>query len=287
MIPISDPSEMPSETSVPMDTDAPHPKDTPDISFLLVNYQSATLLPACFSSFRNVTFPQSYEILVANNDPSEEEALRALQSRFPFTLLPLPDNRGFGFAMNRTAEHARGNILVFLNPDARFLSGNLQELVVYFKKYPSVGGIGLRLLRELETSQEWNAGNPPTLWNILGNHLGLRSEEPFRKTGKPKFVGWASGAAFAIPRHDFFRIHGFDERFFLYYEDTNLCERLRKIGRKILLLPHIRVLHIGGGSMRASQQKKSYYTSQDLYFSLHRPWYEGAVLKFLRKLIFS
>lgn len=285
MIPNFDPSETPSEISVLMDTETPHTKETPEISFLLVNYQSAALLPACFSSFQNITIPNSYEILIGNNDASEDNQLRALQKRFPFILLPLSGNRGFGFAMNRAAERARGNILILLNPDTRFLSGNLKELATYFKKYSNVGGIGFRLLRELEAPQHWNVGDPPNLWNILGNHLGFRPKDSVGKIEKPKTVGWTSGAALAILRRDFFRIHGFDERFFLYYEDTDLCQRLRKMKKSILFLPQIRLLHISGGSAQRSEQKKYYYKSQDRYFSLHRPHYEGIILKFLRRIM--
>lgn len=256
-------------------------------SFIIVNYKSAAHLPACFSSFRNITLSGASECIVVNNDPHEETALRELQTRFPFTLLSLPKNRGFGFAVNRAAEAARGKILLLLNPDARFLSGDLDDVAQRFKQNPSIGIIGFKLLLEPEMPQPWGAGTNITLSNLLRNHAGFPRSASIWKSKTIRRAAWVSGAALAVPRELFFQIHGFDERFFLYYEDADFCIRMKKFHKKIFLLPDVRILHVGGASMNTAreEQKKMYAASQDIYFSLHRPWYEGVVLKFLRGLI--
>ena len=267
-----------------MDTSAtPNP---PKFSFIIVNYRSATLLPACFSSLQNITIPGKHECIVVNNDPREQSALVELQKKFNFTLLSLDRNRGFGFATNRGAERARGNILVFLNPDARFLSGNLSDIDNAFKRHASLGIIGMKLFIEPEKPQPWSAGKPVTLLNIIRNHFGLSASAALWNTLKPRKVSWVSGAALAIPRTLFFRIHGFDERFFLYYEDVDLCARIRRMNKSVLFIPNIRVLHRGSGSMEGAEtpQKQAYFISQDRYFSLHRPRCERLLLKCLRKL---
>lgn len=258
--------------------------ETPVFSFIIVNYRSAEHLPACFSSFQNVTIPTPYECLVANNDLREQEIIEALHRRFSFTSIHLPRNGGFGYAVNRAAERARGEILVVLNPDARFLSGNLGMIAEYFRKNPSLGCIGMNLLLEPETPQPWSFGRQITLSRLIRNHL-VSVKKNALGTTKPFVVSWVSGAAFALPRSLFFQLHGFDERFFLYYEDIDLCSRLAAFNKKSVVLPALRVLHIGGGSMQKTEQKKSYYDSQDRYFSLHRPRYEGALLKFLRGIM--
>ncbi|QQS15322.1 MAG: glycosyltransferase family 2 protein [Candidatus Moraniibacteriota bacterium] len=267
-----------------MDTSTtPNP---PKFSFIIVNYQSAALLPACFSSFQNITVPGKYECIVVNNDPREQPALLDLQKKFNFTLLPLDGNRGFGFATNRGAEHAHGSILVFLNPDARFLSGNFSDIENAFKRHPSLGIIGMKLFIEPEKPQPWSTGESISLLSIVRNHLALSVSTPLWNATKPQKVSWVSGAALAIPRTLFFRIHGFDERFFLYYEDVDLCARTKQLRKNILFMPRIRVLHRGGGSMEGAQalQKRAYFASQDRYFSLHRPYHEHLLLKWLRKL---
>lgn len=277
---------MPSETSGNMDTNTR--QKTPKFSFIIVNYHSAALLPACFSSFQNVILPKEYECIVVNNDLSEESSLLSLKERFSFTLVSLAKNHGFGFAVNRGAEYAKGEILILLNPDARFLLGNMQDIANIFKQHPSVGIVGMKLLIEPEKPQSWSAGKHITLVNILRNHLGLSASIPLWNTKISRSVDWVSGAALAIPRALFFQIHGFDERFFLYYEDVDLCTRVRKLCKKIVFTPRVNILHRGSGSMEHSQeqQKCNYYASQDLYFAIHRPRYERFFLAILRKIFF-
>ena len=259
---------------------------TPTFSFIIVNYRSADHLPACFSSFRNISLPKEYECIVVNNDPSENDALRLLQKKFDFTLLSLSKNFGFGVAVNRGAESARGDILVCLNPDARFLSGSMIDIARLFDRNPTLGIVGMKLLIELERPQPWGVGEPMTLVEILRNHLGIPKSAPLWRTNSIKPVAWVSGAALAIPRTLFFRLHGFDERFFLYYEDVDLCLRMRKFKKKVVFAPSVHLLHRGGGSMRHGerQQKRDYYASQDRYFALHRPRYEEILLKILRRI---
>ncbi len=258
--------------------------NAPRFSFIIVNYRSAIHLPACFSSFQNITFPAPYECLVVNNDPEETVTLRTLQERFPFTLITLTENRGFGYAVNRAAERAQGTILILLNPDARFLSGDMSAVLKKFERDSTLGIAGFKLFIEPEMPQPWGVGTDITLLDLIRNHSGFPRSATLWKSEAPRRVAWVSGAALAIPRALFFRVHGFDERFFLYYEDADLCARVKKFRKKILLLPDICVLHMGGGSTDASrkEQKNAYRTSQDSYFSLHRPWYEGKLLKFLR-----
>ena len=260
---------------------------TPTFSFIIVNYRSAVYLPACFSSFRNSMLPEEYECIVVNNDSREDTALRLLQKKFSFTLLSLSKNCGFGAAVNRGAEHARGDILICLNPDARFLSGNMRDIAYLFNQHPSLGIVGMKLLVEPETPQCWSAGVPMTLLEILRNHLSVPRSKKLWQAHSIKSVAWVSGAAFAIPRILFFRLHGFDERFFLYYEDVDLCLRARKFHKKVVLAPSVHILHRGGGSMDHTkhQQKNNYYSSQDQYFALHRPWYESILLKLLRGIV--
>ena len=261
-------------------------RETPKFSFIIVNYRSASFLPACFSSFRNIAIPGEYECIVVNNDPGEEPALLFLQEKFQFTLVSLTKNHGFGYAVNRGAERAKGDILVLLNPDARFLSGNMRDVANIFDQHSSVGIVGMKLLIEPERPQPWCAGKQVTLFGILRNHLGLSESASLWNSRKSRSVAWVSGAALAVPRKLFFRIHGFDERFFLYYEDVDLCARVGKLRKKIVFTPRVGVLHRGGGSMEHSEvrQKREYYDSQDRYFALHRPLHEQFLLALLRKI---
>lgn len=252
-------------------------------SFIIVNFQSARHLPACLSSLQNLSGSESFEVLVGNNDPSENHLLLDLKSRFHFEYTLFTKNDGFGTAANKLSRRARGKYLIFLNPDARILSGNLSRLSLAFEKNLSLGAIGFRLLVEPERDQQWGFGTAVSLLRIIMNHLLSPKTKPSRRNIFR--VDWVSGGAFSIPRELFFRIHGFDERFFLYYEDVDLCQRLQKYGKKIALLREMRVLHLGSGSSQSSPlQKKIYFASQDRYFSLHRPFYESILLQGIRSI---
>lgn len=253
----------------------------PDISCIIVNYQSADILPACFSSFANVSFSGSYEILVANNDAREREALRTLQKRFQFSIIDLPENRGFSNASNEAAKIARGRALLFLNPDTRFLSGDFSSSLASLSE-GKVGVIGFQLLKEQTLPEAWSSGREVTLFSLIANHFRFFSR-PWRISSEQS-VAWVSGAAFLVSRELFVRLGGFDERFFLYYEDVDFCFRAREVGKTVWLSPTVSVLHIGGKSMRSvgySHQKAAYYKSQEQYFHRHRPKYEGVILRLL------
>ena len=253
----------------------------PDISCIIVNYQSVDILPACFSSFANISLPGSYEILVANNDVRERDALRALQNRFQFSIIDLPENKGFSSASNEAAKVARGRTLLFLNPDTRFLSGDFSSSLASLSE-GKVGVIGFRLLKERTLREAWSAGKEVTLFSLIANHF-----RPFSRPWQffaEQSVDWVSGAAFLVLRELFVRLGGFDERFFLYYEDVDFCFRTREVGKTVLLSPTVSVLHIGGKSMRSvgySHQKAAYYKSQEQYFHMHRPKYEEVILRLL------
>ena len=264
-----------------MDTDL-------EFSFIIVNYKSARQLLACFSSLGNVTISGGYEILVANNDAQETETLLALQQQFAFHLISIDGNRGFGYASNRAAERARGRILVFLNPDARFLSGDFSLVSSAFGHGQSkVGVVGFRLLVEPEMPQQWSAGAMVTFADIVRNHIGMPKSASIWCADAPREVSWVSGAACAVSKECFFAMKGFDEGFFLYYEDVDFCVRVGKSDRKILLFPSIRVLHVGGGSVGtdAFGQKRAYFISQDRYFAKHRSTFEGRLLTFFRRMV--
>lgn len=257
----------------------------PDISFIVVNYQSADVLPACFASFSNIFIPGSYEILVANNDVREKEALLLLQQKFSFSIIDIPENRGFSGASNRAAREARGRILVFLNPDTRFLSGDLSVPIASLD-LGEAGVTGLQLFSEQSRWEAWSAGREVTLLSLMANHLGLFPR--LGQTLREQPVAWVSGAALLVSRELFFQVGGFDEGFFLYYEDVDFCFRARKAGKKVLLSPKVQVLHIGGKSMRSvgrSRQKAAYYESQMRYFRMRRPIYETFLLRFVHTLL--
>ncbi len=255
-------------------------------SFIIVNYRSADLLSDWFTSLPNTgLLPDEYEVIIVNNDTNEKEKLDTLQAQYGFKLIHAESNLGFGSACNRGAKESSGEIIGFINPDTRFVSGDLHRVSNRFRNDSTLGIIGLRLTTRDGATQAWSAGIETSLWDILRNNLGFPKSRSLWESTEPIEVDWVSGASLFIPKNLFQEIQGFDEDFFLYFEDADLCKRLRQAEKKVLYFPGISLIHISGGSSSSNRsQKKHYYASQDLYFSKHRPKWEGLGVKTLRNV---
>lgn len=259
----------------------------PIFSFIVVNFRSAALLPAWFDSFSNTQLsPQDFEVIVVNNDLSECDTLEQLRKRHTFRLIQNTANQGFGKAVNKASKYASGEILGIINPDTLFLPGDFSLIQKQFQASKELGIIGLRLLTPDGSAQEWSAGSRVTLWDIIRNNFGFPKSKMLWESKHPISVDWVSGAALFIPRDTFQELNGFDEDFFLYFEDIDLCERIRQSSKTILYFPTLSVRHLSGqSSPSATEQKAHYYRSQDLYFQKHRPKWESFCISVLRKML--
>ncbi len=259
---------------------------TPLFSLLFVNYRSAHLLKQAITSWERPLEDIPYEVVVVNNDPSENEAIAALAST-KVKIENLNENVGFGKANNRGALLAEGEWLFLLNPDTEYKGGSIEALFPVLDAYPhSLGGI--RLVDEEGKNEVWSGGDFPTLRRLIQHHLfgipkrGLWNQPVFTETD------WVSGAALLITRESFKKLGGFDEEFFLYFEDVDLAKRAKKKGLSVWRSPVITVGHKGGASHgEQKKQKQSYYASERRYFLKHRPWFEARSFLFLQRIFFS
>jgi GT2 family glycosyltransferase len=242
-----------------------------EISLITVNYRSKRALEMCITSL----LPQlkkegiSFEWLVANNSP--EESLDDL----PVNTLYTGDNIGFGAAINRVAREAKGEFLWLLNPDTRFLRGNIRSAIDFARKnHPAL--LGFQLKDNTGNRSVYDFGSDFTLI-----HWAMRKFLP-KKSSLPKdnthtHVDWVSGASLLIPKETFQVIRGFDEDFFLYFEDRDLCLRARKrTEAKCFHFPTLVFYHQSGTSFEGNTpiQKKHYYASLLTYTQKHRPFFE-------------
>jgi N-acetylglucosaminyl-diphospho-decaprenol L-rhamnosyltransferase len=259
--------------------------DKPLLSVVIVNFNSASLLERCLDSLSSYASSDALEIVVVNNDARETETLVSLKERFSFTLHHAPENPGFGKASNLGARLTQGETLLFLNPDTTWLRGDIFAAARQLSSSPSTAIVGFRLLTPEREVQSWSAGVEITLWDILRNNLSLPQSRKLWSSPVVCSAAWVSGAAMLVRRDVFETLGGFDETFFLYFEDVDLCRRARQAGKDVLYFPDLTFLHIGGKSSSSSQKQKHYfYASQDIYFQKHRPHWEASVLKILRRL---
>lgn len=255
-----------------------------DISFIIVNYKSKNFLKNCISSVTKNLSDCTWEIIIVNNDETVLE--KAVGLALPnLRIINHLTNDGFAKACNIGAEDALGKILFFLNPDTEIRNLDFNAI----SKSLNQTGIGIlapQIITPTGNIQKWSYGEKITLLTIIKNNLGLAKNDQSGIDTISMEVDWASGCALAIKKSVFDQLSGFDENFFMYFEDVDLCKRTQKLGKKIITLPEMQVLHFGGQSFAGiKKQKKDYYASQDYYFKKHRPVLELFFLKRLRDIV--
>ena len=257
----------------------------PIFSLIFVNYRSFDRLAIAIQSWERAFGQMSVEFIVVNNDEKEKSSLDMLSQKKIVQLYHLEENVGFGKACNIGASKARGKFLFFLNPDTEYVAGFVTTLQTFLETRPhSIGGV--RLVDELSQNEAWSSGRFPTIWRMLDKRIFGFPRRPFWRRTIFSYPDWVSGAALIIQK-DFFKIlGGFDEQFFLYFEDVDLCQRAKALGGTVWRTPFFVVKHQGGAShTRLRDQKKAYYLSQCYYFLKHRPMWEACIVRFLHKVI--
>ncbi|EKD46680.1 MAG: B-glycosyltransferase, glycosyltransferase family 2 protein [uncultured bacterium] len=253
-----------------------------DISVIILNYKSERYLDDCIESIRRHASDVEYEIIIVNNDA---DPLKNIWSEQNIQIINNTTNEGFSSACNKGAKIANGKALFFLNPDTEIKTGNISELLSAFEN-SAVGIVAPQLILTDGKVQPWSAGHEVTLWDTIRNNFGyVRSEELWNAT-TPTRVDWVSGAGLIIEKSLFKSINGFDENFFMYFEDVDLCKKVSLLEKKVLLMPSVKILHFGGQSFLNDErkQKRLYYDSQDYYFKKHFGRVSVFLLRFLRNL---
>jgi len=231
-----------------------------ETTIIVVTYNSAATLPACLASIDAAGGPQLVVVDSASTDSTVE-----VSKRYGIAPIVLPRNQGFSVAANKGAQQAHTPYLFFLNPDADLPVNTMPLIENYFREHPGVAIIGGVLVDAAGHIEPAGFGSPVTPWSVVGRHLS-RSVPPV--AAEP--VGWVSGAALAIRRDAFIHLHGFDEQFFMYWEDVDLCRRAWQAGYEVHLLPQLRVAHERGHSLKNQSEKtKLYDAGADRYFRKH------------------
>jgi N-acetylglucosaminyl-diphospho-decaprenol L-rhamnosyltransferase len=247
------------------------------ISVVLVNHNEFERTRNAVASVQQCS-PES-EIIVVDNG-STDGSVESLRREFPgVRLVPLPENRGFGAGNNKGAAVALGEFLFFLNADTLLLEDTPNLLVRLLESNPTVAACGPKVANEDHTFQISFGLDPSLLneWKVRRIRRRLDRRDPsVQRRLESRFstereVDWITGAALMIRRDVFKKVGGFDERFFMYFEDADLCRRVRNLGFKILYAPGTQVIHFGGNKelSPASKITLEYRRSQLHYYRKH------------------
>lgn len=178
------------------------------------------------------------------------------------------NNPGFAASANQGATKLANELIFFINPDAELIPNTIHKAIQLLHNQQQVGVVGLMLCRP-DYQNETNCYGPlVTPISLFSRHL--ISKTPKTTSSQPHSVGWVSGGAMIIKRSIFQKLSGFDPRFFLYWEDVDLCLRARQDGWTVCIMPSIKVIHERGASLHNLAQKTRLYDqSADKYFNKH------------------
>lgn len=261
------------------------------LSVIVVSYGVNDKLLACLDSLLNC-FNQDdfFEVVIVDNHPLGV-ACDTLSSRYPnFSFHKSKINGGFGYGCNIGASLAKGEFLLFLNPDTIVSVDSLEMLVETSEKYPSCRVISCRQVT-MSGKESKAIAEFPSPTNITGLIRSIRrlviGERNFltSKDGAMIFPDWVSGSVIFMRRDDFLQIGGFDDRFWMYYEDVDLCRRVADNGGKIAFLTKPSIIHNHGGSSRQNIlttkiTKSEVKISRHLYVSKHFSGYRLYLTQF-------
>ena len=246
-------------------------------SIVIVNYHSWPLTLACVASLRETGY-EELEILVVDNDSEEVPELPS-----GVRLVRSGENLGLTRAWNRVLPGTSGDLVVLLNPDTVVEDDFFERVSAFFAGEPSVGVAGPRILDadgELQFSARREIslvsgllGRTSLLTRLFPKSPLVKSQFPaLGEISRPARVDWVSGACMIVRREALESVSPLDERFFLYFEDADLCRRAREAGWSVFYLPGVGVLHQTGGSSR-SKPKAIWmlHKSAFLYHRKHGP----------------
>ena len=222
-----------------------------ELSIVIVNWNSWQFLHTCLTSIFESPTGFSFEVIVVDN-ASTIGSPEMVQKQFPAVqLIENPLNLGFAAANNRGAKRATGRYLLFLNPDTKVLPGTLDGALRFMEQHPEAGIMGCRTMNG-DGSLQATAFNFTGRLRVFAYVSGLNrffKLSRFSDHSTLRTAVYVQGSFLIIGKKLFDECGGFDERFFLYAEEVDLCLRVKAAGFKIFYYPEISVTHIGGGSV--------------------------------------
>ena len=239
-------------------TEAGSSATAPRIAVITVAYRSESVLPAFLDSIHEST-AGSPLVLVADNLPAQGESTRILVQQRGHLYLPLPENPGYGGAINAAARELPASVAWILvsNPDVILGRDTLDLLVKIGDHDSSIAAVGPRV-EERDGSVYPSARAVPSLRNGIGHALfaNIWTTNPWTRayrsdglyTDASRDAGWLSGSCVLVRRDVFDELGGFDEGYFMYFEDVDLGYRIGLSGLRNIYAPQVAITHIGAHS---------------------------------------
>lgn len=246
-----------------------------DISIIIVNYRGWKALDECLESIDSIssrTF--AFEVIIVDNFSNDGQFPVFKQKYSKFTFIENTGNNGFSDGCNFGAAIAKGNHFLFLNPDTKLTLEALETLLQTTISHPEIGILSCLQINENNVFYKQN-----NLFPALGRFFGI-SRAIFRKLNKAKlekrfntttdlfYPDWVTGAVIFISRNWFDKIKGWNEDYWLYFEDVDLCKKVADSGGKVAITRKATIFHQHGGASRINVKTKA-LTKTEVIISKH------------------
>jgi len=240
------------------------------LSVVIVNWNVKELLAKCLESIFQTSGGLGLEVIVVDNASSDDSAGMLKRDFKNVILIENKQNIGFGAANNLGIKICKGEYILILNPDTEIIGEGLRKMVDFMDRNPNAGAVGPRILNSDGSIQMTCARNFPTLsteffWlttlirrfpknKVIGRYL-----MSFWDHEEKREVDCLSGASMMIRKSAAENLKYFDEDYFMYGDDVDLCYRIKKAGWKIWYLPEAEIIHYGGGSSKGIAETAAIY----------------------------
>lgn len=254
-----------------------------DVSIIIVNFNTMELISNCIQSIYKKTSEIDYEIIVVDN-ASADGSQQMITKKFPdVKLIELKENIGFGRANNKGVEVAKGRNILFLNPDTILINNAIKELSEFLDLNLKVGACGGNLYNEeMKPTHSFRRILPSIAYELNELLVYLPEKILFGKNWEHNYkeksisVGYITGADLMTRNSLILKIGVFLPNYFMYFEETDLCYRIRKAGFKVASVPKAKIQHLEGKSfvnedlnrMRISFSEESRQTYYKINYSL-------------------
>jgi N-acetylglucosaminyl-diphospho-decaprenol L-rhamnosyltransferase len=244
------------------------------LGVVVVNHNAGAFLAKCLESVRTAAGDIRTDVVIVDNHSSDGSVDRIADRHPGVRVIRNPRNVGFARAANQGLDATDTPFVLLLNPDAEVIGGTLGALVKVTRERPRAGAIGV-LVRNPDGTLQPSARRVPGLGEALGHaFLGpLWRDNPWTRSytmadwdrSTEREVEWVSGSAMVLRRSALTEVGFFDERYFMYVEDVDLCTRLRRAGWQVLFSPEVEVVHQIGVSTKGQRGRMAFAHSDSIY----------------------
>jgi len=266
-----------------------------ELSVVIVNYNGAALLPRCLSALGAAVDGLRVQTIVVDNGSTDGGVERLDAGTTPAEVVRLGRNHGFACAANVGLRHARGRYHLLLNTDCFVAPGLPQALIELLDADPGIAVAGPKLLNPDGTLQPSCHNDPHPLVLFLEQSLLWRplrhvpiARDLLQVAGphaRRREVDWLSGACLLLRPAALDAVGAFDDGFYFYWEEADLCRRLRRGGWRVAFEPDARATHIGGGSGGGPVLERQFFASLYRYYDKHYARYHLSLARAIVRLM--